>query len=232
MNDDTKAIKLRTLSAEVEREVRQAILKGTLKPGEPLVLDVFASRFGVSRLPVRDAFRTLAAEGLVTLSAHRGAFVTKLSPDELVEMLEVATVLEILATQRGLERLSEIDTGRMAQLLEEMRAAEDDPWKWFVLNREFHSVIAEASHWERLVALVRTTRMNVGRFLTDMELFEREVRTWDAQHEQIYKSCKDGEADEVLRMSEFHWRYSNRVILADIKKKWAEEEAAAGEKPL
>src|SRR5258706_3461670 len=76
--------------------LRQAILAGRYRPGERLVEDRLATEYGGSRVPVREALKTLAGEGLVELAPHRGACVAQLAPGEVEELGEVRATLERL----------------------------------------------------------------------------------------------------------------------------------------
>ncbi len=82
------------LRDKVAEEIRAAILSGHFKPGDRLIEDRLAEEFGVSRNPIREAMRTLASEGLIEVTARRGAVVASLSPQEAEELLEVRATLE------------------------------------------------------------------------------------------------------------------------------------------
>jgi DNA-binding transcriptional regulator YhcF (GntR family) len=88
----------------VTGELRQAILSGRYKPGQRLVEDRLAEDFGVSRNPVREALRSLAAEGLVALTARRGATVAAPSPEDALAMIEVRATLEALNARHAARR--------------------------------------------------------------------------------------------------------------------------------
>src|ERR1700758_2110404 len=83
----------KTIVVKVER-LREKILTGELREGEQLRQDAIASEFQISRIPVREALSHLAAEGLITIVANRGAVVSSLSPDEIMEMFETRAALE------------------------------------------------------------------------------------------------------------------------------------------
>src|SRR5258706_1261440 len=83
-----------SLDDQVVAELRQAILSGRLKPGERLVEGRLADELGVSRNPVREAIRALASEGLIEVTAGRGACVAKISDQEARETIEVRALLE------------------------------------------------------------------------------------------------------------------------------------------
>ena len=88
--------------------LRQAILKGELKPGERLMEIQLANRLGVSRTPVREAIRKLELEGLVLMIPRKGAVVAEITIKDLEDVLEVRGVLEILAVQNACQNITEI----------------------------------------------------------------------------------------------------------------------------
>src|SRR5689334_1279951 len=84
----------KSLSSVVVERLREKILTGELREGEQLRQDAIASEFQISRIPVREALSHLAAEGLITIVANRGAVVSALSPDEIMQLFETRAVLE------------------------------------------------------------------------------------------------------------------------------------------
>ena len=86
--------------------LRQAILKGELKPGERLMEIQLANRLGVSRTPVREAIRKLELEGLVLMIPRKGAVVAEITIKDLEDVLEVRGVLEILAVQNACQNIT------------------------------------------------------------------------------------------------------------------------------
>jgi DNA-binding GntR family transcriptional regulator len=86
--------------------LRQAILRGEFKAGQPLLQDEVAARFGVSKIPAREALLQLKAEGLVSFYPNRGATVSELSAGEVNEIYIIRIALETLALRRALPRLA------------------------------------------------------------------------------------------------------------------------------
>ena len=91
----------------VFQTLRQAILTGELKPGERLMEIHLANRLGVSRTPVREAIRMLTLEGLVTMITRRGAEVSRISRQDISDVLEVRGSLDALAVRLACERITE-----------------------------------------------------------------------------------------------------------------------------
>ena len=100
----------------VFQNLRQAILKGELEPGERLMEIHLAKRLGVSRTPIREAIRKLELEGLVDMVPRRGAVVASITRKDMRDVLEVRRTLEMLAVEVACERISQGE-------LEKLRAA-------------------------------------------------------------------------------------------------------------
>src|SRR4051794_23016002 len=122
------ALALPTRAGIVADQLRQMIKSGELPPGTHLRQAEFAERFGVSTTPVREAFVTLAREGLLRQDAHRGVVVFDASVEELAEVYEIRAVLEPLAAQIATKQLSDEDLDELARIIDEMRHAEPAPY--------------------------------------------------------------------------------------------------------
>ncbi len=109
-------------SHRIADALRAAILDGRYQPGERIRQEEVAARSGASRIPVREALRMLAAEGLVTLVANTGAWVTKLSLDECVETYLIRERLEPLLLRRSLPNLDQAAVARLEVLIASMEA--------------------------------------------------------------------------------------------------------------
>ena len=146
----------RTLSAEVAERLGRLILEGRLQPGTPLRLQAIAERMGVSVQPVREGIRMLAAEGLVTVEPHRGAFVNGLSIEEVEELYAVRAALEGLAARIATARLTEADRADLEDGFDAMVRAEGsgDLPGFIVADRAFHQRLYESADRPRLVARI------------------------------------------------------------------------------
>lgn len=114
----------RTVEQVVVAKLREAILTGSLKPGDRLAYRELARLFGVSVTPVRIALRELSNEGLVEMRAHTGARVSPLSIDELEEIFATRIGIEGWLARHGAGRLTDDDVARMAVLMDELRRTE------------------------------------------------------------------------------------------------------------
>ena len=125
-------------SRRIADTLRAAILDGRYQPGERIRQEEVAARSGASRIPVREALRVLAAEGLVTLVANTGAWVTRLSLDECVETYLIRERLEPLLLRRSLPHLDEAAVGRLELLIASMEAPGAGVTEFLRADREFH----------------------------------------------------------------------------------------------
>ena len=127
----------RTVEEALVEELRDAIVTGSLRPGDRLVYRDLARRFGVSVTPVRIALRELSKEGLVEMRAHAGARVSLLSIDELEEIFVTRIGIEGWLSQHGAERLTGEEIGRMAVLLDDLKQAEEADDRRVYLQRSW-----------------------------------------------------------------------------------------------
>jgi DNA-binding GntR family transcriptional regulator len=144
--------------------LRTMILAGELQGGQPLRQDELAARFGVSRIPVREALRILTAEGLVQIFAQRGATVSQLQPDEAEEILEIRYTLEAKAMQLAIPHLDDDLFGTLESLLDEAEGTSSID-RWSEINTLFHERLYAPSARPRLLQLIRSLNANVDRYI-------------------------------------------------------------------
>jgi DNA-binding GntR family transcriptional regulator len=117
-SDARAAIHRGTVSRQTEAILRDMVLDGTLAPGERLNEVTIADSLGVSRGPLREAIQKLAGEGLLQLKSHRGAFVRKYEPREIIEAYELRIALELYAVRLVIERADDESLAALRVLLE------------------------------------------------------------------------------------------------------------------
>jgi DNA-binding GntR family transcriptional regulator len=144
--ESTNIIPRRSLQAEVVSRLRDEIVEGIWEPGMRLQERVLCERYGVSRSPLREACRVIAAEGLLELQPNRGAVVTSQTLTDAIEYMEIITALQTLAIRLACERASDERLERIQRLHRQMREASDrnDIGSFFELNNEIHEAIVSA----------------------------------------------------------------------------------------
>lgn len=189
---------LKTRDALVADALRTAILRGTFKPGEKLDQGQLSADLGVSRSPVREALRTLAAEGLVTTIPNRGAVVTERSLEELGELQFIRRLLEGAAARRA---APEMDNERLEMLAHIIARAEETTniESILTLNNDFHATIYHAYPQPILMDHIQQLRNKVAPYnRVYLERPGSKEEAW-AGHRRIYEACihRDGAAAEV-----------------------------------
>ena len=143
-----------TAEEEAYRFLLRAIRLGEFKAGDRLVPDEIAAKLGMSRMPVRDAFRRLATQELLTIRPNRGAVVRGLNQDEAVEVFEMRAVLEGLAAMAAMDRIGPAELDELQRRLDAMDRCAHDLSEWVTAHRDFHLFLCGFSGRPRLVAQI------------------------------------------------------------------------------
>lgn len=198
-----------TRAAAVALALRRMIILGQLPPGTRLRQVEIAERFNTSTTPVREAFASLAREGLIHQDAHRGVEVVAPTLDDLYENYEIRFKLEPLATERAAARVSDEVLERLDAVLEEMRGV---PLKVqdrrTQLNAIFHKLIYEAAESPRLAEIIDNLRDSAEAYVavfTSQKSQEFRERA-DADHAAILKALRAHQPQEAGRAMEQHLR--------------------------
>lgn len=202
----------RTVVDTVVKALQRQIVSGELEPGLKLSQDQLAQGYGVSRIPIREALRQLAAQGLVTLSSHRTAKVSELTIDEIVELTSVIGGLEVLAAERGVPRLSDADIEEMAGYLRAMSESTGRPIEWHRGNMCFHLVVTRASGWMRSLSIIQEARLNLMRYMVRLAAHPMLVEDWELEHKQIFDACRARDGVGAKLLLDVHWRKSARSL--------------------
>lgn len=195
----------RALYLDVAEWLRQRIYSRALKPGEWIDELKLAQELGISRTPLREAIKVLAAEGLVTMRLRRGAYVTEVSQEDLKQVYELLGELEsgaagVVATQASPLQLEELKA-----LHEQLRLAQDDAERFFDINEKFHRKILELSgnRWRLQVINDLRKVMKVSR----LQSLAREGRIAAslAEHEAILQAIVAGKAELAAQAMRQHF---------------------------
>lgn len=186
--------------------LREAILRGELKPGERLMEIQLANKLGVSRTPIREAIRKLELEGLVLMIPRKGAEVAQITEKSLRDVLEVRRALENLAVQLACLRMSPqtlADLKAAARAFEEILGGEDVT-AVAEADVSFHDVIYMATDNQRLISLLNNLREQMYRYRVEY-LKKKECHKqllWE--HQEIIRAIEAGEIDVATKITEQH----------------------------
>src|SRR3954471_1278823 len=157
-----------SLTSVVQGELERMILSGELAPGAKLTEMTLAARLGVSRGPLREAFRMLEEAGLVRTAKNRGVFVRDIPIDEAVEIFDLRAAMDELVGRRLAESITPAGLREVRAMVEAMeqavRARNAD--KYHLLNLQFHDRLVELAGNNKLTAIYR-------KLIKELSLFRR-----------------------------------------------------------
>ena len=203
-----------TAQEAVLRELRADIVLGVLAPGSQVVQESLAHRYGVSRVPLREALKILEGEGLVTYHPHRGYFVMELSVDDLTEVYRLRSLLEAEALRAAVSTLTDEDLEQLRGLLGqvEQSSGEGDLESLTIANRAFHFAIFERSAMPRLGRVLQQLwdATDVYRAI----YFRSEVNRAriDGEHRHILAALDARDPEAAIAAHEVHRSHSVQVL--------------------
>ncbi|WP_347221354.1 GntR family transcriptional regulator [Mycolicibacterium poriferae] len=199
--------------ARVADELREAILRGTYPPGTRLRQEELAGQYGASRVPVREALRLLASEGLVTTVANAGAWIARLSLEECVELYQVRERIEPLLLRYSMPELSVYQIDRLAELAETM-ARTSDVERFLELDREFHLgsyAGAGTTFLGPTVQRLWNTTQHYRRAFTRL-LDDESNRIVHDEHHMLVAAIRERDSDDAERILLGHIRRTRRQL--------------------
>lgn len=204
-----------SLTSVVQREIERRILQGELAPGAKLIEAALAEDLGVSRGPVREAFRMLEEAGLVRQEKNRGVFVRSIPLDEAMELFDLRAMMDEAVGRQLAEQITpeqmRLLRGRVDAMEKAVKAGDAD--SYHLLNLEFHDRLVEFSGNRKLIAIYR-------RLINELSLFRR-MNLVDAkllpisagEHRAIVKAIAAGEPEAAGRAMRQHVLDSKRRTL-------------------
>jgi len=181
----------------IAAELRTELMAGTLRPGSQLPQVALAERFRVSRIPIRDALRILAGEGLVEIEANRGAKAITLTLTEVQELYDLRVLLECDCLRRAAETmtpaaLEEIERARRKSDLDAGTPG------WAAGDWAFHRTIYQRVGRPRQLAMIEALRRTCQLFVGAYSTLPAKKPRWLDEHRIILKHLQRREADQAV----------------------------------
>jgi phosphonate utilization transcriptional regulator len=219
-----------SLTSVVQGELERMILSGELAPGAKLTEMALAARLGVSRGPLREAFRMLEEAGLVRTEKNRGVFVRDIPIDEAVEIFDLRATMDELVGRRLAEHITPAQLKEVRGLVDNMERAvkANDAYHYHLLNLQFHDRLVELAGNRKLTAIYR-------KLIKELSLFRR-LNLADGwllpisagEHRQIVKAIASGDPDAAGRaMFEHVMESKERTIANNLRRQSAASAGAA-----
>lgn len=186
--------------------LREAILKGDLKPGERLMELQLASKLGVSRTPIREAIRMLEQEGLAVTTPRKGAEVAKMTLKDMEDVLEIRDALDELAVRIACQKITDEQLKQLEDVKElfEKNTQTNNVKNIAEADVSFHDVIYEATGNPKLVTLLNNLREQVYRYRVEYIKDPKNYPTLIAEHEAILESLKNRDVKNAVEAMHVH----------------------------
>ena len=195
----------RALYEEVAERLRQRIFRRELEPGSWIDELRIAEELGISRTPLREALKVLAAEGLVTMKVRRGAYVTEVSEQDLADVYHLLSLLESDAAGVVAATASEEQLRELQALHEELETAATDRDRFFALNERFHMRLLEmaGNRWRQQIVqdLRKVMKLNRHNSLLKTGRLEESL----AEHREIMRALTARKAELTTRRMREHF---------------------------
>jgi DNA-binding GntR family transcriptional regulator len=174
--------------------VHRGLRHGRWRAGDRLIAEDIAAELGMSRMPVREAFRRLAADGLVLLRPNRGCVVAGLTLEEIYETFEIRSVLEGLAVRLAMPRIDLAVIGELRALLDGMERAGASGGDWVGRHQAFHAYVCELSGRPKLVRQIAGLHVVLEPYMRIwFDLVEKPLSARE-EHESLIEALASGDA--------------------------------------
>ncbi len=203
-----------TLHLKVCNIIRDAILKGDFKPGERLKQSDLADAMGVSRMPIREAFQKLEAEGLIKLEPHKGAVVKSIKVGDIEEIYALRANLEKMAVYQSVENLTDEDLKQLTALVEQMESSEDVD-EFIRYNIEFHRLLIKRCTWERLNSFISTLWNGLPQ--QTPHILKGQKGTSNVEHRSILNAVLNKDKETAANLVSNHISRTGNMLVKRLK---------------
>lgn len=221
-------IKRQSLPETLAESLRERILNGEFKEGESLIQETIATEYGVSRMPVREAFKELEASGLITTQIHKGSVVKSIPLEQIEELFDLRALLESELLERSLPNMTEAHFAVSKQLLPQLEAAylDDDIAQWGKLNWLFHESLYTAADRVQTLAIVQGINIQTDRYIRLQLLLTAGKKEAEVDHRELLKLCEKGETKKAVQFLRKHIQRAGNDLVTLLKKKRDKEARA------
>ena len=209
------------LSKKVYRILKERIIKGDLAQGSKLFEAKIAEQLGVSRTPVREAIRELAAEGFVKISPNQGVEISNISIEDIQEVLQIRAVLEGLAAKLAATKITKEKIKKLENINKNMEkyARKDDIFNVIRESEKFHGLILDICENNRLIRIRKNLDEQIHRYRSISLNIPGRPEYALEEHKKITEALKQGDLEKADELSKMHIENVLKNILThEIKK--------------
>jgi DNA-binding GntR family transcriptional regulator len=203
---ETRVIRRKTLHSEIVDHLRDMIVSGELGPGQKIPEKELCARFDISRTPLREALKALAAEGMIELLPQRGAQVATITDEELQELFPIIASMEALAGELACEVITDAQLQAITALHQEMLIAyrESRHLDYSRLNRAIHFAIFEAAGNASLLTLYRNLELRIRNIRHTVRQLPSDWKEAVSDHEKILKALTERDRNRLAKVMRQH----------------------------
>ncbi len=200
--------------------LRDAIKKGILEPGERLMEVQLADELGISRTPVREAIRKLEQEGYVIMMPRRGTYVSNISEGDVKEIFEIRSALESLAAGLAARRIEQNELEDLQSLLNEIEGyiKQNNIEKIVETDVKFHGLLYQVSRNNRLVGIINNLKEQLARFRTLSMSYPGRLQATFEEHSEMVEAISNGDVSSARDAAERHMEQAEETLLKAMRK--------------
>ena len=206
-----------TLREKILETIRDAIMSGALKPGEKVAEPELADRFGISRTPIREAFRQLESEGYLTVIPRKGAVVTAFSQQDIEEFYAIKSILEGYAARLACDKLTDRDMDRLESINARLKqmADEGDVGHFFKVHNDFHDLFIKAAANDKLIEMINSLVSRFKRLRVASLSLPGRMSISVQEHEKIIDAFRKRNGELAERLVRKNAEYGGKVLLSN-----------------
>ncbi|MGD8352987.1 MAG: GntR family transcriptional regulator [Pseudomonadota bacterium] len=208
------------LSEDIADSIKTAIIKGKFKPGQKISEGELAESMGISRTPLREAFRKLENEGFIKIIPRKGAVVAQIDAEEAINLYEIKSTLEGLAARLAAANMKEKDIARLEKINDELKELIDknDLESFYRVHTRFHEGFVRLCTNKRLIQMISNLNDHFNRFgiisLTLPGQFENAIQ----QHAEIIEAFQSRDEDLIEKKVKTNVMTGGRVLVEHLSR--------------
>lgn len=208
-----------SLQEDIYNKLRNAIIYGELSPGEKLSEIELAKRMNTSRTPIREAFRQLQTLGYIAVSPNKGAYVSKLSPEEIEEIYNIVSLLEGYAAELAAQRANISGLNELRRLQRKLifLASKKKYFDYMKVNTTFHCLIAALSGNNNLNRIVSELRAHIYWYRLASVTVSGYLEKYASDHESIIDSIAKRDSIQARKYMKDHVNFVKKILVDFLK---------------
>jgi DNA-binding GntR family transcriptional regulator len=205
----------RSKNALVYDALKDAILQGSLKPGQRIVIDELAHDLGVSQIPIREALRMLEAEGFVRFEAYVGATVTEIHAGLTHEIFGLLAALESMSSRAACLRMTDAQLSELDTMIGAMEALVDSPDRWSDENKRLHAFICDCAGMPLVASMMTKTLDHWDRLRRyyQNDVFAHRISAAQTEHRQLLDAFRQRNPQRAEQLARAHNQFALAAYL-------------------